>query len=234
MLQLVLDRKSRSRLLAMHSSLRPAALKPRPKKGISDQDFAAIQTGGQFTTEWFTADNARIWLEAFEPFRNQIRNVLEIGSWEGRSARFIAWLFPEAHITCVDTFEGGDEHKLLEPYAGNVSSIEERFRANTAHFADRLTVLKGGSAQVLSSLEGNYDFVYVDGSHAYGDVLVDTLLSWQRLPPGGFMVWDDYFWSMKKVYGRLKPKLAIDQFLSAHRGKYRVLFAWSQVGIQHL
>jgi methyltransferase family protein len=230
----LMDRKSRSRFLALHPSLRRAALRPKTANGLADRDFEAIQAGGNFSNAWFSADTARVWLAAFGPFRDQVKSALEIGSWEGRSARFIAWLFPQARLTCIDTFAGGDEHKILDRFAGTVSTIESRFRENTAHIADRLTVLKGPSAQMLASLEGSFDFAYIDGSHAYGDVMLDTLLTWERLNKDGFMVWDDYFWTMKKVYGKRNPKLAIDQFLTAYRGNYRVLFANGQVGIQRV
>jgi predicted O-methyltransferase YrrM len=223
MFQALLDRKTRSRLISMHPALRASFLRPTALSNISEAEFDAIHAGGEYTTNWFAAANARLWLDAFTPDRERAKNVLEIGSWEGRSTVFLAWLFPNARITCIDTFEGGDEHRNNPEYS--LSGVEARFRKNTGHFEDRLEVRKGRSAQQLVNIEGNFDFIYIDGSHFYDDVVLDTILSWKRLNPNGYMVWDDYFWSMKKVYGSLKPKLAIDQFLTAHRGNYRVLFS---------
>jgi hypothetical protein len=40
-----------------------------------------------------------------------------------------------------------------------------------------------------------FDFIYIDGSHMRVDVLLDAVLAWQLLKPGGFMVLDDYEWN---------------------------------------
>ena len=37
--------------------------------------------------------------------------VIEIGSWEGRSALFFLNFFPRSRITCIDTFAGSSEHQ---------------------------------------------------------------------------------------------------------------------------
>src|SRR5689334_22074915 len=36
------------------------------------------------------------------------------------------------------------------------------------------------------------DVIYVDGSHARNDVIVDSILAWRLLRPDGLMIWDDY------------------------------------------
>lgn len=51
------------------------------------------------------------------------------------------------------------------------------------------------------------------------------------LKPGGVLIWDDYLWR-RTEYGRLVPKLAIDQFLTAFRGQYAALWAFKQVAIR--
>ena len=238
MLNIILDRKNRSRLIKMHPVLRRSFLITNPKDTeISDQEFYLIYANGIFTTNWFSIENARLWLRAFKLDRQKIRNVLEIGSWEGRSTIFLAWLFYNAQITCIDSFEGGDEHRRGEFENTKLSDVEQRFLKNTSHFNERLNIAKGRSSErliVLATTSQKFDFIYVDGSHFYDDVMIDTILSWKLLANGGFLVWDDYFWSMKKVYGKLNPRLAIDQFLTAYRGKYQVIFSGPQVAIRKL
>jgi hypothetical protein len=93
--------------------------------------------------------------------------------------------------------------------------------------------VKGKSAQCLVNFKPEeFDFIYIDGSHFYDDVLIDTLLSWNALKINGFMVWDDYLWTRKALYGKLNPKLAIDQFLTAHSGEYEIVFSGYQVAVQ--
>src|SRR5215469_8675218 len=56
-----------------------------------------------FTRDWFPARSA--WSQYLA--NEDIREYLEIGSFEGRSTRFAASLFPNTKLTCIDTFEGG-------------------------------------------------------------------------------------------------------------------------------
>src|SRR5437764_7667049 len=96
--------------------------------------------------------------------------VLEIGSYEGRST---VWFLqnvlthPTAAITCVDPFLWRED--------------EMRFDHNlrVAGGADKVTKRKGPSQSVLPSLpRESFDLIYVDGSHAAADVLLDGVLSW--------------------------------------------------------
>ena len=47
-------------------------------------------------------------------FDNDINKILEIGSYEGRSAIFFLTKFTNSTITCVDTWSGSDEHNKAE------------------------------------------------------------------------------------------------------------------------
>jgi hypothetical protein len=60
-----------------------------------------------FTVDWFTG-YINGWKSLFD-ITGYPHNVLEIGSFEGRSA---CWILEntDANVTCVDTWEGSDEH----------------------------------------------------------------------------------------------------------------------------
>ena len=38
-------------------------------------------------------------------------------------------------------------------------------------------------------------------------------------------------WVMKKLYGKLNPRLAIDQFLTACCGNYQAIFSGAQIAV---
>ena len=74
--------------------------------------------------------------------------VLEIGSWEGRSALFFLNYLPRCRLTCIDPFDrrSGAQaaadptiSRLLRP------GSERRFDANIADFADRIEKIKAPS-----------------------------------------------------------------------------------------
>src|SRR5262247_2131435 len=80
----------------------------------------------EFTSDW-SSGNFTLWRRVFSPLRGKPLRIVEIGSWEGRSAIFFANFFERATITCIDTFSGGSDHN-----AEQASRIEERFDRNLA------------------------------------------------------------------------------------------------------
>ena len=140
---------------------------------------------GDFTSDWFSTsiDGIQRTLKRHDP-----KSILEIGSWEGRSACWFLETYPEATITCVDTFEGSPEHSGMD-----VAGIRERFLKNTRPYWDRITVKQGHSSRELYGLKPeSFDVIYVDGSHEEDDTLMDLILSFGLLKPGGVLLIDDY------------------------------------------
>jgi predicted O-methyltransferase YrrM len=200
----------------------------------SAREAGADASGFSYTVDWFSG-LIPVWQSLFSEM-SDVAKVLEIGSYEGKSA---VWLIEnvfraggKGDMYCVDTWQGGIEH---EPAAMGV--IEKRFLHNTALAKSRsrsnveVHVLKGTSGSHLAKLlaEGNagsFDAVHVDGSHQCPDVLSDLVLSFALLRTGGLMLCDDYFWSLEE-HGREdllnQPKLAIDSFVNCYRRKLSVL-----------
>jgi hypothetical protein len=96
---------------------------------------------------------------------------------------------------------------------------------------DRVSLFVGESATILRRLPAGCDLVYVDGSHAAPDVLADAVLSWPLLKTGGIMIFDDYLWGQDPRPEHC-PRLAIDGFLSFHRGWFDVLHAEYQIAVR--
>lgn len=183
----------------------------------------------EFSHGWSQDITACAHLAAHE-YRQGVGRILEIGSYEGRSAVFLAGYFPNAVIDCCDTFAGGSDLSAAHDF----TQIERRFDKNVAQFGERIRKHKGLSRHTIPKLEqaGNsYDLVYVDGNHFHDDVLIDTLLSWPMLSAGGVMIWDDYSW-----YGYRRKlsntRAAVDRFLDVHKGEYEPLVAGRMVVVR--
>lgn len=189
--------------------------------------FRAKKQCLEFNNDWFT-ENIPTWLRAFD--REQLRRrknlmCLEIGSWQGLSAFFILSELPSANLTCVDTWEGADEHKDGTAATVEVlSSIERTFDSNLSGFKDRLTKYKGTSLSYFNSdFEPNrFDLIYVDGSHHSDDVVCDAIKCFEMLRVGGIMIFDDYFWSYY-VNDIDNPAGAINSFLRLKRRRLEIL-----------
>ena len=105
--------------------------------------------------------------------------------------------FKNAKLTCVDTWQGGDEHKKNDsPEKSVLPSVEAIFNENIAEFHDRVTKYKGTSFSYYNHQSNTniYDLIYVDGSHYTDDVIVDAIKCFEMLKVGGFLIFDDYFW----------------------------------------
>jgi hypothetical protein len=160
------------------------------------------------------------WWGAFKDRRSEVRDYLELGSWEGQSVVLAGWLFPNAHLTAVDWFSN--------------PQVVRNFEHNTAPFKERLTPIKGTSHEVLMELSRagrQFDVIFIDADHQFDAVLLDTLLSWPMVRVGGCLIWDDYLWTHPDLTP-LFPKPALDAWCRTRADYFEVLFADWQVGVR--
>tara|TARA_Y100001968_G_scaffold287929_1_gene289792 strand:- start:375 stop:1130 length:756 start_codon:yes stop_codon:yes gene_type:complete len=155
---------------------------------------------------------------------------LEIGSFEGRSLAMYSILAllnnltGSALITCIDSWDGGDEHKIantkfkkVENTFDQVSEIcLEILPANS-----KIEKIKAYSKYALSSIINRtkfYDMILVDGGHKAKDVISDLVMAWGLLCDGGILIIDDYTWMPKHLTNNQflinSPKLGVDSFLN--------------------
>ena len=105
---------------------------PRLIRKIDKWRFRPWFRHGEFSTDWATS-HFSVWRKVLAPLRGRGINVLEIGSWEGRSAIFFLNYLRDCRIVCIDTFAGGVEHQTAGPFVAEVPLIEQRFDRNLAH-----------------------------------------------------------------------------------------------------
>lgn len=184
-----------------------------------------------FTNKWFdTSGKAN-----FEKYLAHLKGktglrILEIGCFEGRATK---WLVENilsgggGEVLVIDTFEGSMEHQniRLNLYSNFVRNVKDVYPEN-------IRIRRGKSQEVLREFgcKPLFDFVYIDGSHIASDVLEDAILSFRLLKTDGILIFDDYGWD-KYEDKTLNPRLGINCFLEAFKGKYRLLFQAYQVGI---
>ncbi len=155
-------------------------------------------------------------------------NLLEIGSYEGRSAIFFADLFKDSKISCVDTWVGSDEHKHI-----NFNSIENNFDHNIKPLKDKekLIKFKMTSDEFFKINNNKFDFIYIDGDHSNDQVLKDLKNSWSFLNNNGFLLIDDYMWWYYKDL-RNNPASSVNSFIKDNINQINKLIVWHQVLIQ--
>lgn len=185
----------------------------------------------QYKNDWFTAN-----IPYFENLldKTKMKQVLEIGSYEGLSTNYILDNYPGTIVTCVDSWEGGFEHTEASI---DMKSVYDRFLSNTKEHSSRLEILKGNSADQLIKINHRrdfYDFVYVDGGHTAIDVLQDLILSFPLLKVGGIMGMDDYQWGLDTDPPHKIPYHAIKMFALAYQEKIHILAVGNQLWIKKI
>jgi hypothetical protein len=201
----------------------------------SDDPMAMAQwfAGKEFSSDW-TSLHFPTWSLVLTHLRERPSEILEIGSWEGRSAIFFLEFLPQSRLTCVDTFGGGMENHASPAESREIPLIEKRFDANLRSYGERVEKIKARSVAALDRLteaRATFDVTYIDGSHLRDDVMVDSLLAWPLLRPGGILIWDDYGGGQDKASGeRVAP--AVEAFLAWHFGEYSEISRGYQVIVQ--
>ncbi len=102
--------------------------------------------------------------------------ILEVGTAVGFSALLMSEYGPEGcHITTIENYEK------------RIPAARENFRR--AGREERITLLEGDAAEVLKTLSGMYDMIFMDASKGqYLHFLPDVL---RLLAPGGLLVSDN-------------------------------------------
>ncbi|KAA1474437.1 nucleotide-diphospho-sugar transferase [Dentipellis sp. KUC8613] len=173
------------------------------------------------TQDWFTFNIAN-WKTLFPRITSPAPRVLEIGSWEGRSAIFLLTELcnPHGSIVCIDHFDlfhtaaGRERHRKL---THNLSLTGKPHRI-LDHFSFPALMLL--LEEEMSSTNPGFDWVYVDGSHEADDTFLDGELAWRLARKGAVFIFDDYKWSVECAGGAHHPQRGVDAFMALHAGEY--------------
>lgn len=160
--------------------------------------------------------------------------ALEIGAFEGRGSLIIADMLckhPDSKLICVDPWDdeyvtGFEKFKDLNGYfKGQFARFSENTRANP-----KIRPIRGTSDAIVPTLTEPIDFAYIDGDHSPEQVYKDGCMTFEKLAPGGYMVFDDYEW----VHNGVRCRDGVDRFTREYKDKIRVVFVAYQVGVQKL
>lgn len=113
------------------------------------------------------------------------KDVLEIGSYKGSSARWMACV--ARSVMCVDTFKACDngQDQTGDTLAAFLKATE-RFK-NVIYFQ-----VSSKDAADLVLIDNQFDLIFLDAMHTYEDVKSDIQMWWPRLRSGGVMAFHDY------------------------------------------
>jgi Methyltransferase domain len=153
-------------------------------------------------------------------------HFVEVGAWRGRSTAYMAVNIinsnKQIRFDVVDTWQGSldEEVHQSDPSVVNGTLFEE-FMNNMEPVKHIINPIRMTSVEASKKYEDNsLDFVLIDGSHRYEDV-VDDIMHWlPKLKIGGWLAGDDYEWGgVKKAVNELLP----------NRDHYPEIGCWSYI-----
>ena len=113
--------------------------------------------------------------ELFEPIREQVKSVLEVGVAGGWSLKIWEEYFPNAMIHCVDI-----DPDTFQTHIGESPRIDMRFFDGT------------NEENLHNNFEDNmFDVIIDDGSHLIDHQVLTAAYLWPKLKPGGIFVIED-------------------------------------------
>jgi predicted O-methyltransferase YrrM len=172
-------------------------------------------------SDWFSS-GISIFNKFMQNEKNFVRNILEIGSYEGRSAIFFLNYFNASKITCVDTWLGSHEH------VRKMEEIEKNFDNNLKLYENKLIKHKTTSDNFFLTNKLLFDLIYIDGLHAYDQVKSDLENAYKFLRPKGYLLIDDYLW---KFYPINKKNVinSANEFIQKYNNNLELIYISEQV-----
>lgn len=113
--------------------------------------------------------------------------IFEFGTYSGSTTTLLADAAPEAVVHTLDL--PTDEIVWGQDV---VEAIGKNFRDRTDYTGRIISHRCNSRLFDFSPFEKKVDFVFIDGSHNYADVLEDSRNALRMLSPRGVIVWDDY------------------------------------------
>lgn len=126
-------------------------------------------------------------------------NLLEIGSWKGRSTTLLALSMPKnSKLYSLDPFSGSQEHKHLYGKVDTFQDYQKNLKAN--NIENLVYPIKSTTKDLIKNPIKQINFLFIDGSHEYTDVLADFKYWFPLVNDHGWIAFHDYKWQgVKKV-----------------------------------
>lgn len=151
---------------------------------------------------WLCDENKQI-LKRY--ITDDVKTIVELGSWLGLSARFILDNALHANLIAIDHWSstlvghdnGGTTDPMFDSSIEKISTLWETFLVNCWDYKDRLYPVRAYTKDgliMVNKLNIKVDLVYIDASHSYEDVLQDITLS-KQFWPNAKIIGDDYGWN---------------------------------------
>ena len=121
--------------------------------------------------------------------------IVEVGSWLGKSAAFMAVEISNSNknikFHCVDTWNGSEEHSDNQLVIND--QLYNKFLENIDPVKKYINPIRKSSVEAAKDFADNsLDFIFIDAGHSYDDVKADIKAWYPKLKAGGYIGGHDY------------------------------------------
>jgi len=159
---------------------------------------------------------------------------VEIGVWKGETSKLFLKKTKLLHLVdpwSADVYKGDNENGNFDDYLNKYSRLvgsnkekdfnnyyENVYENVKNRFSQcEVKIYRETSTSFFSHFKNKVDWIYIDGSHFYKDVLLDLQNSYNIIKKNGLLAGDDY-WSVKP--GVMK---AVDKFATDYNLKLQII-----------
>lgn len=148
---------------------------------------------------------------------NNVKTVVELGSWLGKSTRHIASVLPEDGVVyAVDHWLGSEEHVGSH----HIPVLYEQFLSNVIHaeLTEKIVPIRLKTLDAVDYIREKGivpDLIYVDASHDEESVYTDLINFYPLVQGRGILCGDDWHWGRQHGYPVLRAvtRFAKERFL---------------------
>ena len=122
--------------------------------------------------------------------QKEVHSILEIGTFDGRSAAIISELFPNAKITTIDLAQSDSDFE--NSYARN-NKVEQfiQKRKSFLSWSKNIKFVEKNSLLLTNNTSKEFDLIWIDGAHGYPVVAIDLLNAYKLAKKDGYILIDD-------------------------------------------
>ena len=157
---------------------------------------------------------AALKLSGFNP-----RYVLELGTYMGYSALYLAMLFPEA---TVYTVELPPDDPMYQKFHQNQEEYEATLKKRLER--NNIISIRMNTMNLLDLELPDFDLIFIDAGHAYPSVAFDHFFCMHKLFPGGWLFSDDAIPSFDPVNKQVNAVYQTIEYINARqKNQFRFL-----------
>lgn len=119
-------------------------------------------------------------------------NIVEVGSWKGKSTHALLTGQIIGTVTAIDTWQGSKDIQDMTNALAKQEDVYKTFRKNVGYF-ENLKIIRKSSVEAAKDFQdGSIDFLFIDAGHTKEEVKEDAKVWLPKMKPNGLISGHDY------------------------------------------